>query len=212
MCVKINILGINHNDPLGKQKTVALLKGLKKNGYTPDCIATEWDKDLAQSIIEQRNKFIKYVKDEIPYLNNKTIESLANAMAYEADSHMSLYPNLPIIWLDKGSKYFKPIDCYWNDRLDIYLDNINQLDDKDKNNLEILSKNIWNIANSENATERDEKFFEIILNTIDKGYKNILVIVGASHANIKINKSLASLLLENKLSTQTYILNVQSSI
>lgn len=206
MGVKIVILGINHNDPLGRKKIVSLLNELKNEEFIPDCIATEWDKNIAQSIIKQRNGFIKYAEEKAPYLHKETLESLATALAYEADSHTDIYPNLPIIWLDEGSTYFRTIEYYSQDRLSIYIDAINKLNRKDKNNLELISRNIWSIGYSGNASERDIKFFDKIINAVENEYKNLLIIVGARHANTEIENSLVDRLMKKGFNIRLFIL------
>ncbi len=148
-------------------------------------------------------------KRKAPYLNDKTLETLSNTLAYEADSHICLYPDLPIIWLDEGKKYQGNYAAY---RLNItYIPYIDKLRYNDKNNLQKLSKIIWKEGFKGQPDERDMTFYKKILNAINDSYKNILVIVEARHANIGIDGSCIDLLIKKAFRVQKYILKFRLS-
>lgn len=210
MCDNIVFFGVYHWDPLGREKIVMLLNDLRNKGFMPDCIATEWDKITAQKIIDQRKWFIKYAKIKAPYLNDKTLDALSNALAYEADSHISLYPDLPMIWLDEGRKYQ---GNYAADRFNfVYMPYIDKLNKVDKNNLQEMSKLIWKEGYTGQPVDRDRIFYNKITTTVSDGYKNIFAIVGARHANTDINGSCIDLLMKKGFRVQTYILGSPLSI
>lgn len=59
----IVVAGINHFDPLGREKIIKLLDTLKINkNFIPDCIAVEWDETFATIIRNQRDDFFKLAK------------------------------------------------------------------------------------------------------------------------------------------------------
>lgn len=130
-------------------------------------------------------------------------------MAYEADSHLDIYPNLPMLWLDKRYEKIIPdsVKNFALDRLNIYESFIRYLSDDNKNNLEEISKIAWSRCGLSAATERDALFFNILTSEIKNGYKNIFVVVGADHANLNIEGSFVNRLVVEKYNTHVFILN-----
>ncbi len=222
MKAKVVIAGINHFDPLGRTRIVFLLEELRNKDFEPDCIAVEWDREKAELVIKQRDSsyFYNKMKYDFPSLSNKNIIALHDTIAYEVDSHVSLYPNLPIIWLDEGR----------NDPIASDNDNIikfaelrfkyykglltKTIDLNSENLLEEVSLTVWensnfkNVSNDVNTYERDKKFYYAIQNAIiAKRYKKIFVIVGANHADYKREASMATRLKKENIDVEVYIVD-----
>lgn len=87
------LIGTNHYDPLGRRKIHDLLLHLKnERDFIPDFIAVEWKEDYAKRIISQRPLYQQLLSEKYPLLSHTDILTLANSLAYEADSHIDLYP------------------------------------------------------------------------------------------------------------------------
>jgi hypothetical protein len=180
------------------------------------------NRQKAEFVIKQRDSsyFYNKMKDDFPSLSNENIIALHDTIAYEVDSHVSLYPNLPIIWLDEGRN--DPIASN-NDniirfaefRFKYYKDLLSKTFDLNSENLlEEASLTVWencnfkNVSNDVDTYERDKKFYYAIKNAIiAKRYKKIIVIVGASHADCKREASMATRLKKENIDLDVYILD-----
>lgn len=49
--IKVLIIGVNHNDPLGRKKIVDVLNNEKNKGMVPECVCVEWKKEIADEVI-----------------------------------------------------------------------------------------------------------------------------------------------------------------
>lgn len=208
MCVKLVMLGVEHNDPLGRVKIISTLNELRERGISPDIFAVEWQEDYANKLIDARISIIEVIKSEIPTISEDTLKALSLSIAYEADSMKALYPKTPVLWLDKDRRIKYPIDDYIHDRAHIYINILCNLDKTEINNLAIISEKLWERAKQStwNPTGRDLAFLDIIVDTINLGYGTILIIVGAKHTDIKNNDSLAALLRSRGLNIESIIL------
>ena len=207
MCTFV-IIGINHNDPLGRRKIRLILDELRiSKNFIPDCIATEWDKVYFNIIQDQRTLFTKLAKEQNLNLKDETIFALADSMAYEADSHIELYPDLPIIWIDERFDGTIPdsVKRFAEYRLNVFLSFLEKLNKDEKDNLEAISRIAWSISSRGKAAERDVKFYNKLMNAVQNGYKNIIVIVGAAHATIENEGVLVNLLTKDNYTMQIYM-------
>ena len=118
------MIGVNHFDPLGREKINIILNELSMNSdYIPECFAVGWDKTYANIIRNQRPYFIQLAREYKLDLKEETILALADSIAYESDSHKEKYPNVPIAWLDERNKGIIPdyVEHYAEERLKMYL-------------------------------------------------------------------------------------------
>ena len=101
--IEVAIIGINHYDPLGREKVCRILCN-DLIDFAPDSVAVEWKQEIADKVFHQREELKKELSQQYPFIETKDIELLSNAMAFEADAHIGIYPHLPIIWLDEERK------------------------------------------------------------------------------------------------------------
>jgi len=198
--MKSVIAGINHYDPLGRYKIEALLLELQSKGYYPDCIATEWDKYIAERVISQRQLFIDLAQKDsaLQNLGKDIIIALSQTIAYEVDSHNKLYPSLPIIWLDEGRETdIELVDNFARYRVDRDHDFIQGFFNSEENDaLRYISKAAWvaTYGMIYMADTRDWKFSERIKEAITGGYNNIFIIVGEKHVDSKVEGNFYNLI------------------
>jgi hypothetical protein len=178
------LIGINHFDPFGRKKLTATLQYIKEQGYLVDAIAVEWASDTASTVIAQRPIFAKLVAVKYPKTKQSDIITLTETLAYEADTHIALYPNTSIIWLDEQRVIkHEDVEKYAQSRLSLYSSYTYQ--DSSSLDLEQLSNTLLMVASSTSSpSERDSCWFNIVANKIKDGYKTIICIVGSTHINI----------------------------
>jgi len=98
--LRIIIARIHHYDPYCPRKVIYLLESLRSLSFIPDCIAVEWDREVAEKVIAQRPHFVSLATSGGLFNHDEAV-ALTNTMAYEADIHKSVYPDMPIIWTDE---------------------------------------------------------------------------------------------------------------
>ena len=104
--MRLEIAGINHFDPLGRGKLKLWIDKVSALYMTPPgFVAVEWDEKLFNEVKSQRAKFLVLARSEWPDAHPDLLETLQLSLAYEADTHAILYPNLAILWLDQGRQY-----------------------------------------------------------------------------------------------------------
>jgi hypothetical protein len=191
------LIGVCHNDPFGAEKTQNALRLARENSFIPDCIAVEWRSDYAHRVILQRDTFGRLLTQEYPDISDKELHTLQSSLAFEADAHLEIYPEIPIVWLDENRTVIDEIiEKYAEDRLSIIKSAVR------KNNGEF---NLCNISycmrqSSNNVaapSERDEVFFSCIQETVASGYRNIACVVGTNHTKLS-TKGMFGELLKNE--------------
>lgn len=207
--MKIIIAGIRHDDPYGPPKVLSLLQSLRESSFIPDCIVTEWDSSVAKTVIAQRPLFLSLAANEL--LSNKENIALANAIAYEADIHESIYPDLPIIWMDELNEAEMiekevEINRFAELRIMIYKSALRSVC-RTESILEGISEYLWALGHSATFDARDEKFFKKICEAEKSGYSSVFVLVGAKHADPKIKENLFNMLLDAGYGVEVFILD-----
>lgn len=207
--MNILFLGINHYDLLGAKKIKAHLRMFKQNGATFDCICIEWDKEIATTLIKSREKFRDcIIQKHLDNIAPTTIDLIVQALAYEADSFRQVFDLEQVVWLDKG-KVLESIDNYFEGLLTVYTWNCRHYS-IDINDVDRLTEHLWDISMDpeELGTDpnRDGNLKLGIEEAINCGYENILVIIGAKHANLKRSRSTACLLVEAGYAVESIIL------
>lgn len=184
----ILIIGINHFDPLGRDKIKEVLTQEKQKGFIPDCFCVEWKKEIAQAVIAQRSKFVDYILEKHAGIEHSTAEKLSMSMAYEADSHIELYPDTEVFWLDEKRSVTVQDDSIVN--YYIYRENYYVNWHKEwlyKNDLSGLSQMVCAVKDECTPKERDINFPEVVNKAVDLGYTDICCVVGVNHANKEID-------------------------
>ena len=182
--IHVLLIGVNHNDPFGQLKVQQALELAKKNGFVPDSIAVEWKADYAASVMAQRGKFAGLLQNCLLGISAADLDMLKQSLAFEADAHVKMYPDLPVLWLDEGRiADSSVIDEYATDRVNIICGSSGA----DSFNILRLSREV--IRRGQNTvipSERDDKFTEIIDDAVKAGYKHIACVVGESHTDYTI--------------------------
>lgn len=100
--------------------------------------------------------------ERFPLLSVEDLVVLSNSLAYEADSHQDIYPNVPIIWLDekRASVPDVRIDNYAASTLGVQADNLYHARISDPRDLQSFSFAAHYVADKtrENGEERDTQF------------------------------------------------------
>lgn len=189
------LIGINHNDPLGRAKVVKLLKEAKQKGFVPDVIGVEWKEEIAKKLILMRSDMEQLIMERWPRTEKREAKTIADTIAYEADAHLEVYPQLEIIWLDEQREITEAlrqrIDTYCIDRKNIYANHVPS--ECDQLCVSTLSSSIGLVENANFAPSiRDQLFADALLAAIENGKKQIVCIVGADHTNIEMPGSFAN--------------------
>jgi hypothetical protein len=204
--MRIIIAGINHHDPFCPGKVIYLLERLRKLSFIPDCVATEWDREVAKKAIAKRPRFVSLATS-----NGFSIaegNALAGTMAYEAETHKTIYRDLPIVWLDELSDkervhYHNVINNPEYYKMNTY--NKFKKFNGTENRLNHIARAVWNDDGSGGRKGQDEKFFNKICEKV--GYSNLFVLVGARHADPENEDNLYNKLIYAGYNVQVYILD-----
>ena len=192
--IEIVVIGVNHNDPLGREKISRILKE-ELTDFIPDAIAVEWKKEIAYEVVRQRIVMKKVLSQQYPSADPNDLDLLANAMAFESDSHIKIYPNLPIIWLDQE----RLVDLSDDNVTNFYIYRKSYYDSIIKlgiNSISDISNYVCRTMGTNGPSERDHMFYDLLQKEIEKnGYKRIICIVGAYHANLIEEKRFAHMLV-----------------
>jgi hypothetical protein len=102
--VKVFLSGGYHYDPLHRLRLRAGLEFLRNRCGDPAFVAVEANRTLFQAVVGwQRQLFVELAQKDakLSQLRLDELESLANTIHYEADSHQGLFTNNPrVVWLD----------------------------------------------------------------------------------------------------------------
>ena len=192
--IEIVVIGVNHNDPLGMEKISRILKE-ELTDFIPDAIAVEWKKEIAYEVVRQRIVMKKVLSQQYPSADPNDLDLLANAMAFESDSHIKIYPDLPIIWLDQE----RLVDLSDDNVTNFYIYRKSYYDSIIKlgiNSISDISNYVCRTMGTNGPSERDHMFYDLLQKEIEEnGYKRIICIVGAYHANLIEEKRFANMLI-----------------
>jgi hypothetical protein len=95
------IAGVNHFDPLGRQGLYSWLVGrVAKYASSPSFVGVEYHQEVFQAIKQQRPSFRTLINELWPDLGCRDAAVLADALAYEGDTHLAVVPTVPTVWLD----------------------------------------------------------------------------------------------------------------
>ncbi len=200
----IKLIGVNHNDPYGRRIIADYLSFEKSNGFLPDCLATEWDHEMFLRVYKQRDYLYNKLISE--RFTNNLLEAriIADSLGFEADSHLTVYPNIPIVWLDQGRKVQDDIIQNYADQryeiLSAYRQENEKCFDLDKTRHSLIAISKDNLI----SNIRDTVFASKISNAIENGMERIICIVGEEHTKTDIKGRLGYQLKEKGFSLSVY--------
>lgn len=179
----LRIAGVAHFDPTGRQR---LVEWLRHCSGKPTFIATEWDKHILQEVLLQREEFRRLISNQWPTLSADLLKSLTLFLAYEGDTHLEVFPEAEILWLDEGREPPEELRNYARNRFEMYKawlgDKIAETDDS------AILRRMSEMAAAEagdppiQGNERDAKFADLILRRVTNGGDWAAIIVGKFHA------------------------------
>ena len=183
------IAGVNHFDPMCRGKLSQWLKNLSNSNKGLPCfLAAEWSEDYFLKVKSQRKNFRQILQKEWPHLSSEALDVLELSLGYEADTHIKIFPDVELLWLDKG-RWINPdsIKKYAKKRLTV-LKSCLQNDILPKDSLKALEKISKSIRQREKpfsfGNGRDKKYARLIIKRIEKCRSDwAIVIVGEYHAS-----------------------------
>ena len=192
--MKLYLAGVIHNDPLGRDRIHYWLKGIKES-TPPAFVAVEWGETVFRLLEASRSGLGMKLQVRFPDVESDVIQTLADLLAYEGDSHKGIYPNADVIWLDDGRVCIDKGKQLTNEEIankvvqgrhsimELWLSNRFQFDSSEKF-LSQISSEVWTSSTRPETSERDEKFAGLILSRIhEDGWG--AVITGAEHTEDK---------------------------
>ena len=192
--MKLYLAGINHNDPLGRDGIHYWLKGIEAS-TPPAFVAVEWEKQVFKLLEANRPRLRMGLEARFPDVESDVIQTLADALAYEGDSHKGMYPDTDVIWLDSARVCINKGEQLTNEEIaektvrgrssnmGLWLSNRFRFDSSDEF-LSQISRDVWTDATETKASERDEEFAGLILSRIQEDGWGA-VITGAEHTEDK---------------------------
>jgi hypothetical protein len=197
------IAGVNHFDPTGRQRLIDWLALCSKQFGKPAFVATEWDKAIFDRVKGQREEFQLLISNQWPTLSPGLLKALTLSLAYEADAHVEVFPDVEVLWLDEGRQApDNDIRNYARDRFEMYKrwlgDEILERDDS-ATLARMSERATLEAGRPPNVgCERDAKFVDSILRRVRRGGGDwTVVIVGKFHA-LAYNGSMRRLLEERE--------------
>ena len=188
--MRVIVAAIAHFDPLCRGRLHAWLQILlRTQSSPPGFVAVEWDKDIFAAVKSQRPTVRQIAQSRWPQATPEFLDCLESAVAFEADTHASLAPEVDTLWLDHGRSlpYSDAIDSYAVDRVEVYASYIPPAAVTfDSALLKVMSVEAWNRlgAIQEGGTDRDPLFAQSIAKHPSRSVAEWAVaIVGARHAS-----------------------------
>jgi hypothetical protein len=193
--------GVNHFDPLAKERVQQWLANYAQEQPGPSFIATEWDQGIFERVRGQRNRFRRLAAERWPEFSDELLDILTVSLGYEAESHTLSYPNLGILWLDQGRQMtqdeINEINRYAEGRLALYSEFIGEdldLENRDQVLTAMSRAADERAAGAAGVGDRDRQFAQRILRrATENGWA--IAIVGRRHA-ADVNGSMRRLLEE----------------
>lgn len=203
--MKIYLFGINHYDPLCRDKLYMGLESLSKSETSaPIFIGVEWSQIIHNEIVKQRKPFKQLLESE--GIATEVVSVITTALGFEGDTHNSIFPNVRTLWLDSDREDVPTdeINKFYIQRHKIYKGYLRDLQTSDEI-LEFLSKKAWQFSKGSDNNYRDEKWFNIIIENVQKDAWAI-IIVGANHCIDSNDANLYQLLKKEGFEVVTEIL------
>lgn len=207
--MKLHIAGVNHNDPLGRERLKKWLEKLSViNDKSPAFVAVEYDNNIFEQIKKQRKRFRQLLQNEWSFLSPVELDIVENSLAYDGDTHLEVFPNAEILWLDKNRN---ENDTSWIDRYaEVQLNVYKQYSfNKKPLFLNWLSGDVCrNTPTASQSTSRDQKFARLILKKVSRNKSTwAIAIVGSDHTKKDIQGSMRCLLENAGLTCEVTVLH-----
>ena len=189
--MKLYLIGVNHYDPLGRQYLSALLRDIGTSERLPPLwIAVEYDEQYHAGVVAQRPTLRRILLERAGPLTNERADMLAQAMGYDGDTHMEVFPGSETIWLDegrevdpKGTAEYTFGTWLWNSPNGLAAD------------LQPLRKQLQEIADGRLDGKRDRSWINLLSKRMENSSAGwATVVVGSSHTDPRAPQSLASML------------------
>jgi hypothetical protein len=195
--VKLYVAAVIHFDPLGRGRLRRWLgRCLALEGRPPAFVATEWDHDAFAEVRRQRAEFRHLAQKEWPHASREALTILELSLGYEADTHLELFPDTEVLWLDEGRD---AVHGYAEARLAIYRDFLQGIPWPRCSSTPLRQLSAMARQRTQGTTapsDRDIKFASLIRDRIARGEGAwAATIVGANHAS-PVPGSMRSLLEE----------------
>jgi hypothetical protein len=201
------MIGVNHFDPLQRTILIASLQSLSKRyQVSPVFVAVEFDKDLFNQTVKQRQAFRNLLAVEWPDLDSEELDTLELALVYEGDTHLTAFPNTPVVWLDAGRQIPPDLNGYAKRRVAMYKCYLNGA--SLHGSLDVVSQRLHAVADEKCIDlVRSAKFAKHLQRSVQERPGTwALSITGAAHTNASIEGSMAALCCDRGLECETIIL------
>lgn len=193
--MNLSIAAINHFDLLCRERLHRWLEAQSSaHNSPPDFIAIEYDQQFFEQIKSQRGWIREEAQKEWPEASDFFLDTLAESLAFEADTHEAVFPGIETLWLDQGNTgIYKSGKEYATDRHNL----INRgflKDNLPENSTEFnstalheMSREAWKRSDTSSRykgeTDRDEKFTKLIQERCKSARHDwSIIIVGTNHA------------------------------
>lgn len=177
-------IGVNHFDPLGREDLLARLRALAScHSNAPAFVAVEYDQHNFHLIAGQRDHFRRLIKTKSSDdLEIADLDSFANSLVYDGDSHNEVFPGVPVLWLEQLSE--SDSEEYVTARLNMYVAHSGG-ELLRPGALKKVSQAIKAQTEGPYKNDRDWKFFTRILDRIHKVNGSwAIVITGEAHTKL----------------------------
>ncbi len=189
--MQVYIAGIHHYDPLCKARLHNWLQNLLDIKVTlPAFVAVEWDEILFKQVKLQRPIIRKLAMSRWSQSTTEFLDALESTLAFDADTHTLLMPNIQTVWLENGRVHPNIMPEVVNNfafrRFQVYENYIPvNATNFDNSLLYSMSINAWDESDIEggHATNRDAKFAETIINHLAEKEETAwaIIVVGYYH-------------------------------
>jgi len=189
------IAGINHFDPMGRDRVADWLCALaEQHSAPPTFVAVEFDRDLFEMLRAQRPRYREWIHALWPEVPEADLDHFERSLGYEGDTHLECFHGPDVIWLDQGRR-LPPgaIKAHTQKRLAALqffrARNALMLPG-------VVSEQVQGYTRARAfSIERSRRFAERILEYIRRhDWTWGIAIVGAAHANDEFEDSMCSLL------------------
>lgn len=189
MAKLLQIAGVVHSDPLGKECLAAWLIDVKsKNEGEPAFVAVEYDQNIFIRLKNNQRPILeRMLRDKWPDIPSDICSALVEAIGYEAETSLDIFPNIDTLWLTEGQPVCDmDINEFAKLRLKLYQSVLlNENYQFTSETLDDLSVSVWKRAEQGGEDHRgdiDRNFAERIQSALDNNINNwAVVIVGENH-------------------------------
>lgn len=99
------IAGINHFDPMGRERVANWLCRLAAQHDTPPTfVAVEFDSELFEQLRAQRPRYREWIHALWPDVPASDLDHFEHSLGYEGDTHLECFHDPDMIWLDEGRR------------------------------------------------------------------------------------------------------------